>query len=128
MLRKLGNKTKMYTKIFSSIAVLIFSCLALSADDWVVGEFERLDELHIEIEDSGFMARVSGPPKIVAEFVECYFDNISDQYRLESKYRIIVEKEMKKAKENGRVSIGLYKDHSYNAFHETTGWKYVRPN
>jgi hypothetical protein len=118
----------MYTKIFGSIIVLIFGCLALGADDWVVGEFNKLDQLHIEIDDAGFMAKVSGPPKVVAEFVECYFDNISDQYRLEPKFRRVVEKEMKKAEEKGRVSIALYRDHSYNAFHETTGWKYARSN
>ena len=79
-----------------ALLTLILSCIILlAADDWVVGEFEKLDQLHIEIDDGEFIAKVSGPPKVVAEFIECYFDNISDQYRLQPKYRALVEKEMK---------------------------------
>jgi hypothetical protein len=108
-----------------ALLTLILSCgILLAADDWVVGEFDKLDQLHIELDEEGFMVRIQGPPEVLAQFVECYFDNISDQYRLQPKYRKIVEREMNKAREKGKVSIALYRDNSYNAFGETTGWRY----
>jgi hypothetical protein len=105
------------------IFIFVFSSsLVFGGDDWITGKFDRLDQLTIEIDSGGFVAKVSGPPKVLAEFVETYFDNISDQYRLQPKYRAIVEKEMGRAMEKDRIAIGLYREVSCRAFDETTGY------
>lgn len=99
--------------------LIAFSVPCFATDDYVMGKYNHLDKLIIEGDE--WQMEVSGEGKYVAEFLEIYYDNISENYRTNPILRKKVLEQMEKAKKEGKKSFFFKEDKYWQAFQTTSG-------